>query len=377
MAMFAHEDRLGEIHQNVSLIRKIDSIYRTLKTSFPFVSRISAALYDPKSDILKTFVCSGDEANPLVNYQAKLADAPSLVEILQKGRPRVVNDLALFSGGGHEHTRRIEEEGHVSSYTMPMYVRGVFFGFIFFNSRERAPFTEEVLSRIDPFGHLVALTIISDLSILQTLLATVKTARDMAHLRDEETGAHQDRMSRYARLIARELVREYGFTDEYIENIFIFAPLHDIGKMGVPDHILLKAGRLNEEEYVQMKSHTTKGRQIIDQMVENFELNHVNYVGIMRNIAEFHHEAMDGSGYPMGKKGEEIPIEARIVAVADIFDALTSKRPYKDPWSNDEAFAMLRQLSGVRLDPACVSVFIDCRAEIEEIQRQFAENSFG
>lgn len=377
MAMFAHEDRLGEIHQNVSLIRKIDSIYRTLKTSFPFVSRISAALYDPKSDILKTFVCSGDEANPLVNYQAKLADAPSLVEILQKGRPRVVNDLALFSGGGHEHTRRIEEEGHVSSYTMPMYVRGVFFGFIFFNSRERAPFTEEVLSWIDPFGHLVALTIISDLSILQTLLATVKTARDMAHLRDEETGAHQDRMSRYARLIARELVREYGFTDEYIENIFIFAPLHDIGKMGVPDHILLKAGRLNEEEYVQMKSHTTKGRQIIDQMVENFELNHVNYVGIMRNIAEFHHEAMDGSGYPMGKKGEEIPIEARIVAVADIFDALTSKRPYKDPWSNDEAFAMLRQLSGVRLDPACVSVFIDCRAEIEEIQRQFAENSFG
>ncbi len=377
MAMFAHEDRLGEIHQNVSLGRKIDSIYRTLKTSFPFVSRISAALYDPKSDILKTFVCSGDEANPLVNYQAKLADAPSLVEILQKGRPRVVNDLVLFSGGGHEHTRRIEEEGHVSSYTMPMYVRGVFFGFIFFNSRERAPFTEEVLSRIDPFGHLIALTIISDLSILQTLLATVKTARDMAHLRDEETGAHQDRMSRYARLIARELAREYGFTDEYIENIFIFAPLHDIGKMGVPDQILLKAGRLSEEEYFQMKSHTTKGRQIIDQMVENFELNHVNYVGVMRNIAEFHHEAMDGSGYPMGRKGEEIPIEARIVAVADIFDALTSKRPYKDPWSNDEAFAMLRQLSGVRLDPACVSVFVDCRAEIEEIQRQFAENNFG
>ncbi|MHB1099327.1 MAG: HD domain-containing phosphohydrolase [Burkholderiales bacterium] len=377
MAMFAHEDRLGEIHQNVSLGRKVDSIYRTLKTAFPFISRVAAALYDPKSDILKTFVCSGDEINPLMNYQAKLADAPSLAEILQKGRPRVVNNLALFSAGGHEHTRRIEGEKHVSSYTMPMYVRGVFFGFIFFNSRELAPFTEEVLSRIDPFGHLIALTIISDLSTAQTLLATVKTARDMAHLRDEETGAHQDRMSRYARLIARKLAREYGFSDEYIENVFIFAPLHDIGKMGVPDQILLKAGRLNEEEYFQMKTHTTKGRQIIDRMVENFELSQVNYVGIMRNIAEFHHEAMDGSGYPMGRKGDEIPIEARIVAVADIFDALTSKRPYKDPWSNDEAFAMLRQWSGVKLDPACVSVFVDSRAEIEEIQHQFAENSFG
>jgi len=224
---------------------------------------------------------------------------------------------------------------------------------------------------------LIALTIISELSTAQTLLATVKTARDMAHLRDEETGAHQDRMSRYARLIARKLAPEYGFSDEYIEDVFIFSPLHDIGKMGVPDQILLKTGRLNEAEYFQMKTHTTKGRQIIDRMVENFELGRVNYVGIMRNIAEFHHEAMDGSGYPMGRKGDEIPIEARIVAVADIFDALTSRRPYKDPWSNDEAFAMLRQWSGIKLDPACVSAFVDSRAEIEEIQRQFAENSFG
>ncbi len=376
-AMFMHEDKLREIHQNVVLAEKIDSIYATIKENFPFISRISAALYDAKTDMLKTFVHSGDEMHPLSNYEARLSEAASLVEMLEKGKPRVINDLSLFAEGRHEHTRRIAQEGHVSSYTLPMYVRGAFFGFVFFNSRERAPFTESILNRLDPFGHLVALTVISELSVIQTLLATVKTARDMAHFRDDETGAHQDRMSRYARLIARKLAGKYGFSDEYIENVFIFAPLHDIGKIGVPDQILLKPGRLSHEEYARMKSHTTKGREIVDRMIENFDLDGLGHVDILRNIAEFHHESMDGSGYPEGRRAGDIPIEARIVAVADIFDALTSRRPYKAPWSNDEAFSMLGQLSGVKLDPDCVSVFVESRAEVEAIQHQFEENPFG
>ncbi|MBY0578100.1 MAG: HD domain-containing protein [Burkholderiales bacterium] len=373
--MFTHQDHLGGIHQDIPLAEKIDSIYAILKERLPFLSRVSLALYDARSDILRTFMHFSAEANPLVNYQARLAEAPSLAEIVRKGRPRVVNDLVLFASGEHEHTRRMEEEGHSSSYTMPVYVRGAFFGFIFFNSREPSSFTEDVLSQIDPFGHLIAMAIISELSVVQTLLATIKTARDMAHLRDDETGAHQDRMSRFARLIARKLANEHGFSDEYIENVFIFAPLHDIGKLGVPDQILLKPGRLTEDEYVQMKAHTIKGRQIIDRMVENFELDQVSHLDIMRNIAEFHHEAMDGSGYPEGRKGDEIPIEARIIAVADIFDALTSRRPYKEPWSMDEAFSMLVQLSGTKLDAACVKVFLESRDEIEEIRQQFEEKS--
>ena len=377
MLMFDHSDRLAQLHENITLGEKIAAIHEMMRERFPFISRISAALYDNKTDLLKTFLHSGEEEKPLVYYQARLSESSSLSEILNIGRPRVVNDLYLFSGGVHEHTKRIGDEGHVASYTMPMFMRGTLFGFIFFNSRQLSPFTEEVLRQIDPFGHLIALTIISDLSMVQTLLATVKTARDMAHLRDDETGSHQDRMSRYARLIARKLAPKFGFSDEYIENVFIFAPLHDIGKMGVPDHILLKPGRLTTEEFALMKSHTTKGREIIDRMVENFELNRINHVDIMRNIAEFHHEAIDGSGYPTGMCGEEIPIEARIVAVADIFDALTSRRPYKGAWSVDEAFSLLAGLSGIKLDAQCVNAFMDSRPEIEEILEQFSENAVG
>lgn len=377
MDMFGHQDGLSEIYQNIALGKKLELIHATLKTHLPFISRIAAALYDEKTDILKTFVYSSSETEPLEHYQARLSEAASLMEIVRKRQPRVVNDLSLFRHGSHEHTRRMQQQEFLSSYTMPMYVHGALFGFLFFNSHEQAPFTEEVLRQIDPYGHLIALTIIHDLSTMQTLMSTIKTARDMAHLRDDETGAHQDRMSRYARLIARKIATLHNLSDERIEKIFIFSVLHDIGKIGMPDYILLKRGKLSNEEFTEMKAHTSKGRQIVDQMVENFGLDTLPDIDILRNIAELHHETMDGSGYPHGRSGNEIPIEARITAVADIFDALTSQRPYKKAWSNDEAFDMLRQLSGVKLDPDCVNALIDGRQEVEQIQQRFREDIMG
>jgi len=377
MDIFEHQDSLNDINRNIALGKKLALVHDTLKTSLPFVSRIAAALYDSKTDTLKTFVHSSIEESPLVHYQAKLSEAPSLQEIIRKGRPRVVNNLAIFENGNQEHTKVINQQGYLSSYTMPMYVRGTLFGFIFFNSYESAPFTEELLRQIDPYGHLIALTIINDLTSIQTMMSTVKAARDMAHLRDDETGAHQDRMSRYAQLIARKIAPKHNLTDEYVENIFVFSVLHDIGKMGVPDNILLKPGRLNEEEFTQMKLHTTKGRLLVDKLLENFDLGTMPHIAILRNIAELHHEAMDGSGYPYGRKADDIPIEARITAVADIFDALTSRRPYKHAWTIDDAFTMLDQLSGVKLDSDCVTALIESREEVEIIQRQFSEDTVG
>ena len=260
---------------------------------------------------------------------------------------------------------------------MPMYSYGHFLGFLFFNSYEDAPFSEEILRQIDPFGHLISLTIIHELSSLQTLLATVKTARDMTHVRDNETGSHLDRMSRYARLIAKKLAGKFNLSDEYIENIFVFSPLHDIGKIGIPDDILLKRGQLTEQERELMKSHTSKGRELIDRMLGNFKLDGMQHIDILRNIAELHHESLDGSGYPYGRQGEDIPLESRIVAIADIFDALTSRRPYKPAWSNDHAFSFLANFAGSKLDPDCVEALISSRPEVEEIQQQFREDPLG
>jgi HD-GYP domain-containing protein (c-di-GMP phosphodiesterase class II) len=112
-------------------------------------------------------------------------------------------------------------------------------------------------------------------------------------------------------------------------------------------------------------------------MLRHFEMVQMQGGDILRNIALFHHESIDGSGYPDGRAGENIPIEARVVAVADVFDALTSRRPYKQAWSNDDAFAMLRKLSGTKLDPNCVDALIQNRDKVEEIQRRFQENIIG
>ena len=374
---FDHVDRLSTLTENVNLVEKVRKIHAALHERFPFVERVAAAVYDPGTDMLKTFLYTGEEDSPLTHYSAKLSESGSLREIIEKGRPRVVRDLSIFSGGKHLHTQRLAERGYRSSYTLPMYHQGQLFGFLFFNSYSEDSFSEDVLSQLDTFGHLIALTIINDLTTLHTLLASVKTARDMAHARDGETGSHLDRMSRFARIIAQSVAEKYGLTDETIEKIFIFSPLHDIGKIGIPDRILLKPGKLDAEEEAIMRTHPVRGQEIVDRMLAHFEMESMQDSSILRNIALFHHEALDGSGYPEGLSGTAIPIEARIVAVADIFDALTSRRPYKPAWSNDEAFALLRQLAGIKLDAHCVHALIENRSQLEEVQRLFRENTIG
>jgi len=184
-------------------------------------------------------------------------------------------------------------------------------------------------------------------------------------------------MSRYARLIADTLASRHRLDDDYIEHVFMYSPLHDLGKIAIPDSILFKPGALDDQETEIMHTHARKGREIIDDVLVNFGLDAMQHVNILRNIAEYHHETMNGKGYPRGLRGDAIPLEARIVAVADVFDALTSRRPYKDAWTNDEAFATLKRLAGEELDAECVAALLDNREEVERIQARFRENQIG
>ena len=252
--MFQHQDTLDPLNKSASLSDKVASLQAILQRRFPFVQHSSVAIFDPKTELLKTFADSGGGHHRLRQYEARLTDAPSLQAILDKGRPRVVNDLDIFADGGHQHTQRIRAQGYGSSYTLPMYVSGTFFGFIFFNSREKEVFTDEVLHYLDLFGHLIALMVINEVSGIRTLQASIKTATSFLHQRDEDTGSHLDRMSNFARLIARDLAQHYQLTDELIEHIFLFAPLHDIGKIAIPDHVLRKPGKLDEAEFTIMKA---------------------------------------------------------------------------------------------------------------------------
>jgi len=374
--MTEHYDVLEKLNSDLPLRDKIISTHASLSETFPFIVRIAIAIYDPETSLLKTYVHSSGEDNPLEHYQALLDDAPSLKKILSQSKPRVINNLLTFENGKNEHTKRIGRQGYAASYTLPMYNDGIFIGFIFFNSDQKDVFTENVLKQIDIYAHMISLMVINEISTINVLTAAVKTTGRLTHLRDPETGSHLDRMSRYSRLIANELADKYKLDDSYIEHIFMFSPLHDIGKIAIPDNILLKPGTLNESEKVIMSTHAEKGRDIIDDLLENFGFENIKYMNMLRNIAEFHHEAINGTGYPNGLSGDEIPLEARIVAVADVFDALTSERSYKEAWDNDRAIATLKEMSGIQLDHDCVEALLKNILKVEKIQAQFKEISF-
>lgn len=179
-----------------------------------------------------------------------------------------------------------------------------------------------------------------------------------AESRDPETGYHLARMSTYSRLIAKQM----GLDDQTVEHIFLAAPVHDVGKIGIPDRILLCNGRLNEEEWQEMKRHTLYGYDILAK-------SKTPILRLGAQIALNHHEAWDGSGYPNGIAGEDIPLAARIVTVADIFDALTSKRTYKPAWTVQDAVDELVSLAGRRLDARCVDAFLAQLDKVKEVMR--------
>jgi len=377
MLMPDYHDTLEALNRRAPLSEKLKSLHDALSKRFEFINRVAVAIYDPKTDDLKTFIHSSGQSQPLSQYQAKLNEAGSLREILKSGKPRVINDLAVFADSPHEHAKRLIAEGYGSSYTMPMYFNGDFFGFVFFNSYRKHVFDEETLHFLDVFAHLISLVVINEFASIRTLISTVQAARDFANLRDTETGAHLDRMSRYARVVASELAPKYGFNDEFVEYVFLFSPLHDIGKIGIPDSILLKPGSLDASEREIMRMHPKKGRQIIDNMLLDFRLEASEYLDVLRNIAEHHHETPDGAGYPNGLRGEQIPMESKIVAVADVFDALTSTRPYKEAWNIDKAFRERKDLAGPKLDPDCVHALIKNRPQLEEIKDRFKEDPYA
>ena len=175
--------------------------------------------------------------------------------------------------------------------------------------------------------------------------------------RDEGTGNHVLRMARYSRIIAEGL----GLPAADCDSIERAAPLHDIGKIGIPDHILLKPERLDPEEMEIMKTHARIGYQILAS-------SHSPYIQLGAQIALAHHERYNGSGYPEGAEGDAIPVAARIVAIADVYDALTTSRPYKSAWPHEEAVAYIRDLAGTHFDPQCVRVFLDSVDRIDQIR---------
>jgi HD-GYP domain-containing protein (c-di-GMP phosphodiesterase class II) len=361
--MFNHTDLLSEINENVSLDKKLKVVHGVLKKSFPFVDRICVALYDAKSKVVRTFLASSGRDYPLEFYETTLEEVNSLQAIMKIRRPRVVNDLAIFSRGEQEHIRSILEQGYRSSYTVPMFFNGTISGFIFFNSYMPDVFVEEALNGLDVFAHLISQTIGQEVQTVRAMFAALKAVKEVLDKKDQEMSLHLERVSQYSRIIAKELAEsgKYQFSDADTERISWFAPFQDVGKVGIAD----------ETNTAASKDHTMKGIELINSMIEHFGSDSFEGIDVLLNIAGYHHERIDGSGYPYGLKGDQIPIEARIVAAADVFDSMTIRRNDKQVWNNDEAIAILERLGKSDIDQDCVDALRKNVDKVERVQNTF------
>ncbi|WP_415892068.1 two-component system response regulator [Neptuniibacter sp. PT8_73] len=215
-------------------------------------------------------------------------------------------------------------------------------------------------------------TMVQDVTIL--ILAS------LAETRDSDTGNHIRRTQFYIRALAEKLrfLPKYSelLTDAYIDVLFKSAPLHDIGKVGIPDHILLKPGPFEPEEFEIMKSHTTLGKEAIEHAEAQLGVE-VDFLKVAKEIAYSHQEKWDGSGYPEALKGEEIPLSARLMAIADVYDALISKRVYKNAMSHEQAVAIIEEGRGNHFDPEIVDCFIEIQDDLLSIALRFADSDEG
>lgn len=301
------------------------------------------------------------------------AEGTLLGQALRERRPLHIPDLAAKAAeDGHaEFAAALAAEDKGAVLFFPLAGEGAWSAVLAFASLQTDAYTPEHLELLGNIAAQVAhgfeKTVVTENLVVSAVTGLAKLAEN----RDPETGDHLVRMARYSAILAEELDREGPYAGQLptqvVRNIFRFAPMHDIGKVGIEDSILLKPGQLDEDERREMERHPVIGGEVLRRCEQ--QMNAVGHsvfqVGI--EIAECHHEKFDGSGYPSGLNGVDIPLSARIVAVADVFDALTSRRPYKEAWSVERALALFDKESGGHFDPDVVAAMHRALPRIMEV----------
>lgn len=351
---------------------KMLSIHNKMCEEWPSLCRIAIAVYDPETDELKTFGSSNNKDHTLRQYAAKLADVPSLKALSDARETRVINDLESISDSNSHHTQWLIDSGFRSSYTVPLFSGDQLNGFLFFDSELVDYFTPTVTRSLSVYAELINSTLVREIAPIKTLRAALNTATQFAEQGDHSS-AHLHRIGRYAHLLAMKVSAELDIADDFAEFILKYAPLLDIGKIGIPDSILRKRTRLNSTEFETVKEHVTIGLRVVGSIISEFDLNEMEHLEILRNIVGTHHEKYDGSGYPDGLEAEDIPLEGRITAIADVLDALTSGRPHRGSWDFDVGVNYIVDHAGTHFDPVCARLLDEYRDEFRDIHTRYAE----
>jgi len=334
--------------------------------------RFSLALYNNNQNTLVAFHATVRGNRPVFlnkGFTQNLNDT-SLKNILDRRLPyRIINNLEEKNTLS---SQLLLKEGMHSNLTIPVTVNQRLFGFIFFAHRKPNMYTDDMGNVALLVSNFLNNRIFYSYALQTTLSLFGDGIVNIVEFKDDETADHTRRVSLYASLIAEVLQEQGKITPQKVEEIRSYAPLHDIGKIAIPDSILLKPGKLTDEEWAIMRQHPVIGGKLLknanDQFINQlgFGMLHTAY-----NIVMDHHEWWNGTGYPQGKQGMDISLEGQIVAIADVFDALTTKRPYKEAFPIDQALHMMQLQAGTHFNPELIDIFVEKRPHIVQIYQNY------
>ncbi|MEN3043107.1 MAG: HD domain-containing phosphohydrolase, partial [Fervidobacterium sp.] len=387
---FQEDIKLINSIYNINLIQSIYDIFKhsQLTTSIedfiytvgPYLcnlfnaQRFSVALIDWESESVTAEVAyiSKPDVIPCLNpgFTQKLNETSLSLMLNENQQTRIINNL-------EEHyvktksisTHLILEEGFRSNLTALASINNRPFGFFFLSSEKEYNFNDRDARLFASISNILSHRLHYSLTTQKLLSYFGNSLVNIVEFRDNETGNHVKRVAWYGRIIAEEL----KLPPKIVREIYEYSPLHDIGKVSIPDAILLKPGKLDEKEWEIMKKHVENGVKIIEEFEKESKwILEESSLKTMKNIILEHHEWWEGSGYPEGKRGEQISIEGRIIAIADVFDALTTKRPYKEAYSFEEAVEQIIKERGTHFDPMVVDAFLkridDIRTVYEKLK---------
>jgi len=326
-------------------------------------------IVDDDDDALKML----ERALSQSGYEVETArSGDEALALLRSGSSRLVISDWEMPGMSGEDLCRAVRAGDFSSYVY----------FILLTSHGGSAYTVRGLSAgaddfiskpFDPAELSVRVRAGERVLALETRDLTLFAMAKLAESRDPETGSHLERIQGYARVLAEQLLKlaHPGVDAEYVRLLHLTSPLHDIGKVGIPDAVLLKPGRLSDREFEVMKTHTVLGAETLGAALAKFPS--AAFLRMARDIALSHHERYDGAGYPRGLAREQIPLCGRIVAVADVYDALISRRVYKEPFAHDVAREIMFAKSGTHFDPVLTEAFRQAEEQFIEIRKRFGD----
>jgi HD-GYP domain-containing protein (c-di-GMP phosphodiesterase class II) len=357
----------------------LEYVFNSFKEYIPY-NRIGIGLLDYSTNTVYCQSVHSDRTRYLKSGYNTFINLTSLQGVLDSGKPRIIHDLSnhLKKNPHSEPTKLMLKEGFLSSVTLPLYVNKNPIGFAFFTSDKANVYKNEHVEFLEQIATYIALSVEKDILINDLILVSITGLAKLVESKDSETGLHIERIRSYSQIIASELSRTDKYKDiiddHFIKDIYDFSPIHDIGKVGIADGILLKPSKLSPEEFEVMKKHTVIGADVLRKSGANLFRKGKNYFSVGIDIAISHHEKVNGTGYPFGLKGEEIPLSARIVSVADVFDALTSRRVYKEAIAVDSSFEIIENESGKSFDTDVVKAFSDSRNEIAAVFHRYKED---